>query len=443
VKKYREIFGAASNNSNHGMVVTETEMSSEENTNTSTASSNNNNTVSHGIAYDAKWATTTLSQSQSQLETLEARLSTAQSHLAKESIRSAYLSLADYSKARGNLKESLKYTLRSRDYCTDVRSSASMCLSVIELGIDLGNYAQVHSYVSKAEHTTDLVNGDSVVAAKLKVASGIALMHDGRYADAANKFTSVSADLDGGMMYPSVASAEDVALYGSLLGLASLDRHSLQISVLDSTLFKQKLELLPWMRDALRHFRLAEYGSCLQILDQHRNTDMMLDLHLSRHASKLLHMVRDRCLVQYFLPYSTVSLDKMANSFGRSVDEIMDAVAALIVKNKIRGRINAQDRTLLARVDNYRGDTLNKVKRLGDDFIRETESMILREYSLCDSLFLCCQKIWIHFTLTFHTLQTHDRNVMHRTRTNRTIRSSTKLSRIFLLLLFLPPSSCP
>ena len=47
-----------------------------------------------------------------------------------------------------------------------------------------------------------------------------------------------------------------------------------------------------------------------------------LDLHLAPHAELLRKRVYDRCVLQYFLPYKSVSLVKVAAAFDSDVAEV-------------------------------------------------------------------------------------------------------------------------
>ncbi len=70
--------------------------------------------IQHYIEYDPNFAPISKVEAQNQLDTLEGRLSTAQSHIMKESIRTALLALAEFHKERGELREALRRVFRSR-----------------------------------------------------------------------------------------------------------------------------------------------------------------------------------------------------------------------------------------------------------------------------------------------------------------------------------------
>lgn len=340
------------------------------------------NIIQHYIEYDPNFAPTSKIDAQNQLETLEGRLSTAQSHIMKESIRTALLAMAEFHKMRGELREALRRVLRSREYCANGRQHTQVCLLLVELSVDLREWSSARDSITRAEHTVMGDLDDTLFHHKLRALQGLAHLAEGRYFDAAKSFTSVSPDLTN--QVNSVISAEDVAMYGSLLGLATMDREMLHSLVIDGA-FKVRLELVPDMREALRHYAHAEYGQCLSILQHTLQRDLLIDIHLHSHVPFLLDMIRDKCIEQYFQPYSSASLEKMGNVFGCTLDE-MEMIVVQLIGNGSLGegaRVNVADYTV--RVES--GEILdNKTRRrarvaaakMGAHFTRNAEGMIMR-----------------------------------------------------------------
>ncbi|KAL7539557.1 hypothetical protein ACHAWF_006444 [Thalassiosira exigua] len=344
---------------------------------------------------------------QAQLEALEGRLSTAQSLLQKESIRSALLALAEFHREKGELREAWRRVARSslsflvqsegyhvsihvhgREYCANGQQHTQACLLLLELSVDLREWSSVRDTISRAEHTVmGNLNHDPLFHQKLRTGSALAHLAEGRYSDAAQAFASVSLELTN--QFHSVLSAEDLALYGALLGLATLDRDNLHAKVIDGP-FKGRLELVPVMREALRHYSRADYGQCLSLLQHSIRRDLLLDIHLHPHVPILLDMIRDRCIVQYFQPYSSVSLEKMGKVFGCNAKEMEDVVAKLIGNGGVDGmplgdgaRINALDKTLSVEGQKSvekkaRRRARVKAAKMGVQFERNAFSMILR-----------------------------------------------------------------
>lgn len=250
-----------------------------------------------------------------------------------------------------------------------------------------GEWSNAREAISRAEHTVLGDSNDELFTHKLRAANALVCLAEGKYSESAKLFTAISTDLTS--QFSNVLSVEDIALYGALLGLASLDRKSLHSMVIDGA-FKARLELVPPVRDALRHYSLAEYGACISILQNSVKRDMLLDIHLHSHVNTLMDMILDRCIVQYFSPYSSVSLEKMGAVFGQNTAD-MEKIVAKLIKNggdegmtlRVGARINSINKTLSV----FNSSTVErkarrrarvKAAKMGIDFIRNAEGMIMR-----------------------------------------------------------------
>ena len=54
------------------------------------------------------------------------------------------------------LQNAFKSYVRTRDYCVTGKHIIQMCLNVIKVSIELGNYVHVNNYISKAEQTPEV-----------------------------------------------------------------------------------------------------------------------------------------------------------------------------------------------------------------------------------------------------------------------------------------------
>jgi len=110
-----------------------------------------------------------------------------------------------------------------------------------------------------------------------------------------------------------------------------------------------------------------------------------MDLFLHSHADKLLMLMREKCIIQFFQPYSSLSLIKMKDLFGfDTVDDVEDLVASLIESKRIVGaKIDGVNKTLTRMSvhgleQRRRKIMMRKVGLMGDRLIDEVEGMILR-----------------------------------------------------------------
>ena len=239
-----------------------------------------------------------------------------------------------------------------------------------------GTGSGMHS--SNKHHDHDII----IYASKVKCLRGIAYLNQGEYYLAAISFLSIKQSTFTNQLN-SVISAEDIALYGALLGLITLDRTAIA-SMIETETWRERLELYPTLMESIQCYMKAEYGKCLQLV-QLVKPAVEMDLFLSKHVNALWKLLREKCIVQYFQPYLSVSLVSMKESFGfDSVDEVEDLVASLIESNRITGaKIHGVNRTLTCMnakgLERRRRKMLiSKAGKVGKGLMDEVESMILR-----------------------------------------------------------------
>jgi hypothetical protein len=308
------------------------------------------------IPYDQDWVLTTESANRNDRHVLQGRLSTAQSHLHKEAIRTAYIALAQHDIKTGELQDSLGSLFRATDYSTSRQQTAQISLLILEVCLGLQQYGHVREYVTKVEHTLSGSHGPVAgspssastglqdVSIKLKMASGLERLAQEDFAGAANIFTRLAMTTSSAKMeWPGVASAEDIALYASLLSVATQSRSS----ILELSEHPEALELVPAMKDLLAQWSRANYVKCMQAFSDSGSDNFVPegDLYLSGSRWKLLSKtIQEKCLLEYLRPYQSVRLDGMMQLFPSIMnleDTLVDLMGRGLIQNaRIDARVN-------------------------------------------------------------------------------------------------------
>ncbi|XP_001628909.2 COP9 signalosome complex subunit 1 [Nematostella vectensis] len=327
---------------------------------------------------ETTWVETTSKKAALKLEKLDTDLKNYKSNSIKESIRRGHDDLGDHYFECGDLNNALKCYSRSRDYCTSAKHVVNMCLNVIKVSIHMGNWSHVLNYVNKAENTTELTEKErgssQTTLTKLKCAAGLAELATRKYKSAARYFLQASFDHCD---CPELLSSNNVAIYGGLCALASFDRQELQKKVLSSSSFKLFLELEPQLRDVLYKFHESQYATCLKLLDDLKD-NFMLDMYLAQHITKLYSQIRKRALIQYFSPYVSADMSKMAHAFNTTVHQLEDELSQLILDGQINARIDSHNKVLYARDVDQRSTTFEKALEMGKEYQKRTKALILR-----------------------------------------------------------------
>lgn len=329
--------------------------------------------------FDSKWIEAKSKMAALYLERLDNDLKNYKTNSIKESIRRGQDALGDHHFNCGDLSNALKCFSRARDYCTIGKHVVSMCLNVIKVSIYLNNWSHVLSYVSKAESTPDFdqypkSNVDPSVLSTLKCAAGLANLASKKYKAAAKDFLQVNFDYCN---FPEMLSSNNVAMYGGLCALATFDRQELQKLIIQSSSFKLFLELEPQLRDIIFKFYESKYATCLRLLDEIRD-NLLLDMYLAPHVQILYTQIRNRALIEYFSPYLSADMNKMAEAFNRTVPALENELMQLILDGQIQARIDSHNKILYAKDADQRSSTFEKAINVGKGYQRRTRMLILR-----------------------------------------------------------------
>lgn len=333
-------------------------------------------------AVDMQWVESRAKKAALKLEKLDTDLKNSKVNSIKESIRRGHDDLGDHYLDCGDLSNALKCYSRARDYCTSFKHIINMCLNVIKVSIYLNNWSHVLSYVSKAQATPEVTetrqsgNKDqsAVIQTKLTCAAGLAQLATRKYKAAAKSF--LLAQLDSAD-FPDLLSTSNIAMYGGLCALATFSRQELQKLVISSSSFKLFLEVEPQLRDIIFKFYESKYASCLKLLDELKDV-LMLDLYLAPHLNTLYSRIRNRALIQYFSPYMSADLEKMASAFNTTISALEDELMALILDGQIQARIDSHNKILYAKAVEERSMTFERSLEMGREHVMRVKGLILR-----------------------------------------------------------------
>jgi COP9 signalosome complex subunit 1 len=248
-----------------------------------------------------------------------------------------------------------------------------MCLKVIVTALEMGNFSHVVNYVSKAEQTPD---ASAQIQAKLRIATGLAHLHNRKYKSAARSFLDAAPDM-GGNSFSEVLSTQDVGIYGGMCALAQFDRNELKRHVISNPRFKSFLDQTPELQALVNAFYNCRYTEALGCLERLRPR-LAIDPHLAEHAALLSRQIRNRAIVQFFSPYSSVDMKMMATAFNTTVAELEQELKNLIVEGDISARIDSFNQVLVAKQVNQRTRMFQKATEVGRDHNANMRDMLLR-----------------------------------------------------------------
>jgi COP9 signalosome complex subunit 1 len=310
---------------------------------------------------------------------LEANIQKAKQESDRDRTRDAYEALAQHHMARGEWMPATTNFQYMKENSAPANTNAgdhqalSYCLQVINASVQSGSLSHVKNQATRALDLKSTKERPDIQS-KLHAATGLYNLKVGQFSAAATAFLQCDISLH----YPEVISPIDVTVYGSLCALACYSRRDLKNMLLGGS-FKKFFELVPVWRQILDDFYNSRYGICLDALGR-IEPDLRLDMYLAENSNldKLISMIRDRALVNYFKPFTSIRIPAMAGAFHMDVAVMENLLAALIAEGKIAARIDSHNKVLLSRHADARSATYVTALAVGDRYLRDTRAMLLR-----------------------------------------------------------------
>ncbi|KIW19974.1 hypothetical protein PV08_00549 [Exophiala spinifera] len=326
---------------------------------------------------DPVWAAQQEKKNTAETARLENELKGYKNNLIKESIRMGNEDLGTHYYTIGDLTNAVKAYSRMRDYCTTASHIAATAFRIIAVAIEQKNWLAVQSQVHKIRNLQMKAEDAKRTFPKMQAAMGLQQMSMGEYLEAALTFLNIDATISDS--YREVISSNDIAVYGGLSALASMDRPDLQARVLENHSFRNFLELEPHIRKAINFFCATKYSQCLQILESYR-ADYLLDIYLQPLVSDIYKRIRTKSIIQYSLPFSKVTLASMEKMFGDPPYQstFLEEIEELINESKLDARIDLEHGTLNAVHHDARAEIQQNAIDTVERFIREARMKMIR-----------------------------------------------------------------
>ena len=102
-------------------------------------------------------------------------------------------------------------------------------------------------------------------------------------------------------------------------------------------------------------------------------------MYLYPRVEQILTAIRGKALVQYFSPYSTMDMRKMAEAFEVSVEEMERELSSCIADSHIKAKIDSHSKRVYANKYNKRKQIFDSVLKMGSEFSIDLKAVLLRQ----------------------------------------------------------------
>jgi len=275
----------------------------------------------------------------------------------------------------GNIKEAQKYYSKNKDFCNTSQQVIETYIDLLKTYSEQLDDMNVKFCITKIESKTSELKKNAKLRNTMKCYYGLYLVRQRNCKSAARIFTEMDIDIND--FDPEIISPNDIAIYGGLCALTSFDRTELKRKVIENTKFKTYLELEPQILDLINAFYNSKYITMLEILDNIKPS-LLLDINLKSNVESIYKIINEKAIVQYFSPFQTVDMNKMAKSFNMSVATLQEKLVKLIASNDIKARIDSHNKILYAKRADQRNNLFRKTLMMGEENKQIIEDLLIR-----------------------------------------------------------------
>ncbi|UMM38553.1 hypothetical protein L5515_009922 [Caenorhabditis briggsae] len=357
---------------------------------------------------DTKWVDETSGSWQVALDHLQIEYKRHKDEGVKESTRRAMEDLFRHFLVAGKTEEAIRlYSRGIRDYCTQLKHSINMWMNWIEVSICGNDWGKLESITSTAfrslkdaddaeknnqqqqrgENATYLVDQSAPMTspsnrqlietalAKCQAAQVILKLRNHRYSDVLETVLVIKTECLDSKWY---VTSSDLGIYSVLCAMATLGRTNLKKLVGGSDgngTIRKLLESEPLFFEMLTCYVASRFGRCFEIMNSVKNR-LLLDPFISRNVNELFSKIRQKCVVQYLQPYSTIKMETMCQALGTTISELQTTIVELAEEKNVQLRID-QNAGIIRMMDTTdENATLRKVNDTCDRAINRAQSLV-------------------------------------------------------------------
>ena len=175
---------------------------------------------------------------------------------------------------------------------------------------------------------------------------------------------------------PEIMSFKELVKYAVLLGLLSLSRKEIREKIIQNSEILSVLNENRLLRDFTSSIYESKHNQFFGLLIDINSDVLMTDILLSRHRAFLLKRSRIVVYSLFLESYKTVKMNKMAQSFGISVDFLDKELAELIAQKYLNCKIDRVNLIVDSISIDNRSNAYKQIEREGDLLVERLHKLV-------------------------------------------------------------------
>jgi len=315
---------------------------------------------------DDKFIKQTVLKNQRERTKLDDEIQKRRNLSQKDQSRIAHLNHAKFLSRLGEFELAIHNLNDAKEYASNTEEMVECQLQVIFTSVKQGSFAQVQVEANRLL----VMNREALTwlsSSQVNACMGLYYLKHEKFSMACYHF--LQATRLGN--FSEILSKRDVGVYAALCALAVLKRDSLKEQLLDNFKIMGYLKRAPIIKRLANAMHDSKYNIVMKTLSDLMR-DFRLDYYLHSVADSLVDLVRGKALVQYFEPFSSMNLTRMARDFGVELKHIEDELHKAILSGQVKAKIDLANHTLIEYQDvTDRHTILQNIVEQGEHFCRD------------------------------------------------------------------------
>ncbi|KAJ2617693.1 hypothetical protein H4S08_000201 [Coemansia sp. RSA 1365] len=326
---------------------------------------------------DSEWIVNTNMIAKNEDAEINAEIDRSKKRNSKqESIRALFRHVELLQKM-GRMEEAIKKLQDNRDICPDVQAQGELHIEIARISQLLYRWLQISTFLQRVESV--LPDPPLVKKAEMAVMRVQASFGECVWKRVIDDILQLRVDIlrDSGILEYGVVTARDIALYGTLSGLAAFNRDEIKRKMIDNMPFRQFLDYIPECQRLLQSFHDSNYSDVLTRLDAILSF-CKIDPVIGPHVLQLHQQITDNLVVLYVEPFASLSIVKMAKVLSFDAVTMEKLLVKMIDKQRINARIDAASGFLVKYTVDPRDTALKRTEEIHTAFLLQTQLMKYR-----------------------------------------------------------------
>lgn len=296
-----------------------------------------------------------------------------------ENARIAYVDLASHFEKQGKYELACTKYMEAYEFADTHFQQIQLRILICKAAI-LGNtWVQIKQYAPHLLESSEFRSTLSQFEHQhgvLMVCLGLYYLHKGQYVDAAQYLVNQPCSSVTDYL-TNIISAEHLGLYGALTAVVAFNRGQFEARVIRNKVFQTFLQQSSKAKALVNAYFSSNYKAVNVALEDIKDY-LKLDFYCRDQYRDFISAVRGKAMVQFFSPYSNMTMQNMSEEFGVSLEAMETELVTCISQGHINARINSKDKTVTAVEVDEEAQLFNEIKSNGVQWTRETKAMLLR-----------------------------------------------------------------